>query len=181
MKQRVQILFLILIFIISCRNKNENKTKSVLDVKNNGIAHSKQITKQEKDNYLLDNTSNQDNGPIYMYCEKMPEFIGGETAFIEYLKKNIRYPRQAVLDKIEGRVIVKFVVQVTGKVADVQLIRGVRSDLDKECLRIVSTMPEWKPGMINGLPVAVSNSIPVRFLLNSSENLNGIFILPTKN
>ena len=54
-------------------------------------------------------------------------------------------------------------------------------DMDKECLRVMSTMPNWKPGMISGKPVAVSYSVPVRFLLQPGENLNGIYILPSKN
>jgi periplasmic protein TonB len=175
-----KILCLIMVFIISCQNRNDNNTKSISDEKKTEIANTALITKKEPDNYLLDNTSNQDNGPVYMYCEKMPEFIGGETAFTEFVKNNVKYPQQAVSDKIEGRVVIKFIVQVTGEISDVQLIRGIRKDLNDECIRVISRMPKWKPGMINGNPVSVSYSIPIRFLLNSTENLNGIYILPAK-
>src|SRR5664280_3910555 len=78
--------------------------------------------------------------------------------------------------QIEGRVVVKFIVRSTGEIGDVKVLRSIREDLDKECLRVMSTMPNWKPGMISGNPVAVSYSIHVRFLLQPGENLNGIYI-----
>jgi periplasmic protein TonB len=169
-----------MIVIISCKNKNDNKIKPITGINKTDIANVEIITKKEPDNYILDNTSNQNNGPVYMYCEKMPEFIGGETAFIEYVKNNVKYPQQAVSDKIEGRVVIKFIVRETGEIGDIQLLRSIRTDLNNECIRVISIMPKWKPGMINGNPVSVSYSIPIRFLLNSTENLNGIYILPTK-
>jgi bla regulator protein blaR1 len=181
MKQLGKILCLIMIVTISCKNRNDTIIKPISGVKKAEFADTGRITKKKPDNYILDNTSNQDKGPVYMYCEKMPEFIGGETAFFEYVKNNVKYPRQAVSDKIEGRVVIKFIVRATGEISDVQLIRPIRTDLNNECLKVISSMPKWKPGMIDGNPVSVSYSVPVRFLLNSTENLNGIYILPAKN
>jgi TonB family protein len=181
MKQIIKILSLVLLVIISCKNKNDNKIKSISFDKKNDSGSASLIRKVEPDNYIIDSTSNLENGPVYMYCETMPEFPGGKTAFNEYVKNNVRYSPRAVADKIEGRVIIKFIVNTDGEIGNVKIIRGVRDDLDKECLRVISGMPRWKPGMISGKPVPVSYSIPVRFLLNSGENLNGIFILPAKN
>jgi len=180
MKQAAKILCLILIFIVSCKSKNDNKIKLASVVKKTEISDSGAVSKKEADNYLLDNTANQDNGPVYMYCEKMPEFTGGEKAFFDYVRKNVKYPPLAVSDKIEGRVVIKFIVKATGEIEDVQLIRSIRKDMDNECIKVISGMPKWKPGMINEKPVSVSFSVPVRFLLNSTENLNGIYILPSK-
>jgi TonB family protein len=111
----------------------------------------------------------------------MPEFPGGDTAFTEYVKLNVKYPRLAVSDKIEGRVVIKFIVRVNGKIEDVEIIRRIRPDMDNECIRVISGMPEWKPGMINEKPVSVSYNITIRFLLKKSENLSGIYILPATN
>ena len=180
MKLTSKILCLILIFLVSCKPGNENRIKTVSVVKKSEISDSASVLKKEADNYLLDNTANQDNGPVYMYCEKMPEFPGGEKSFFDYIRKNVNYPKLAVSDKIEGRVVIKFIVRATGETGDVQLIRSIRKDMDNECIRVINGMPKWKPGMINDKPVSVSYSVPVRFLLNSAENLNGIYILPSK-
>jgi TonB family protein len=181
MKQIAIILFLVLTVPIGCKNKNDSKIKSSAPGQKTNIADTGTIKKNAQDNYLIDYTSNQDNGPVYMYCEKMPEFPGGETAFNDYIKNNVKYPQVAISDKKEGRVVIKFIVRASGEISDVQLIRGIRSDMDDECLRVVRVMPKWKPGMINNKPVAVSFSIPVRFLLKKTENLNGIYILPANN
>ena len=181
MKRVNKILLLLLLLTISCRNKNDYKGKTTFDDKKIDFADTSRIGKKGPDNYLIDYTSKQDSGPVYMYCESMPEFPGGETAFIDYLKRKIKYPQPAVSDKKEGRVVVKFIVRANGEIRDVQIIRTVRPDMDRECMRVISEMPEWKPGMISNKPVAVSYNIPIRFLLKKSENLNGIFILPSKN
>jgi TonB family protein len=181
MKQTAIILFLTLTIIIGCKSKKDSKIKSSVPGQEANIADTSTIKKNAQDNYLIDYTSNQDNGPVYMYCEKMPEFPGGETAFNEYIRNNVKYPGPAVSDRKEGRVIIKFIIRTSGEIGDVQLIRGIRSDMDDECLRVVRGMPKWKPGMINDKPVAVSFSIPVRFLLKKTENLNGIYILPAND
>jgi TonB family protein len=181
MKEFIKILFLVLVVMISCRNRNENKMIHTSNDRKNDKENSDQIKKEEPDNYIVDSTANQEYGPVYMYCETMPEFPGGKAAFNEYVKSKTKYPPGAVSDKIEGRVIIKFVIRTNGEIGEVKIIRGVRDDMDKECLRVISGMPDWKPGMIAGKPVSVSYSIPIRFLLNYSENLNGIFILPPKN
>lgn len=181
MKQIIKIFSLVLLIIISCKNKDDNKKISTFLDKKIDIGDTSQIRKVVQDNYIIDSTSKQDNGPVYMYCETMPEFPGGKSAFNEYVKNKTKYPPNAVSDKIEGRVIIKFVVRTGGEIGEVKIIRGLRDDLDRECIRVISGMPVWKPGMISGKPVSVSYSIPIRFLLKSSENLNGIFILPPKN
>jgi len=134
----------------------------------------------DTDNYLIDDTENQDKVPVYMYCEKMPVFPGGEDAFTSFVRKNVKYPPNAIKDKIEGRVIVKFIIRETGKHSDLKIIRSVMSDLDNECFRVLNGMPDWTPGMINGKPVAVSYSISIRFVLNDNGNLDGFYILPDK-
>jgi TonB family protein len=179
MKHFENILYLLLFILISCKSKSDNKIVMVSINENIEIADSGLIKKTEPDNYLIDNTANQDKGPVYMFCEKMPEFQGGETAFISYIRKHVNYPPNAVSDKIEGRVVMKFVVNASGEISDVQVLRRIRDDLDKECLRVFSGMPKWKPGLIAGKPVSVSYSIPVRFLLQKSDILNGIYILPS--
>ena len=132
-----------------------------------------------QDNFIIDNTSGQDRGPVYMYCEKMPEFPGGEEAFNDYLRTNIHYPEVAVSGKIEGRVVMKFIIREDGEKSDIQVMRRVRTEMDEECIKAIKNMPLWKPGTISGKPVSVSYSVTIRFLLTASEHLNGIYILPS--
>jgi TonB family protein len=178
MKNIISIWYLGVVLFSSCNSSNINKkTGSAIDIfPDTAITRVNQ--NNERDNYLLDEIENQDNGPIYMYCEKMPEFPGGEDAFINFVRNNVKYPQAAVKEKIEGRVVLKFIIRESGKYSDLRILRSVRPDLDDECLRVLQKMPVWTPGMIDGKPVAVSFSIPIRFILNDIGNLSGFYILP---
>jgi TonB family protein len=179
MTQIAKLLLMAMIIMVSCRSNTGNKAKPFSAARMSGTADSGSLTKQEADNYIIDNSVSQENGPVYMYCEKMPEFPGGEKEFVDYMRKNVKYPQGAVSDKIQGRVVIKFIIRETGKIGDIQLVKSIRKDLDDECVRVIRGMPGWKPGSIKEKPVSVSYSFPVRFLLTKTENLNGIYILPS--
>ena len=74
-----------------------------------------------------------------------PQFPGGDAALINFLNANVKYPPQAAQDKIEGKVIVQFMVKKTGKIDDVKVLRSVRKDLDDEAVRVVKMMPDFIP------------------------------------
>ena len=174
--QNIPVLFLFLIVVFSCKNVSTNKKPADIGTSVNDTAS----VVGESDNYILDETSSQDNGPVYMYCEKMPEFPGGEKAFYDYMKTSIVYPVAAVSDKKEGRVVLKFIITEKGQKSNIKIIRSIRPDIDNECINAINAMPAWEPGLINGKPVSVSFNITIRFLLENTGNLNGIFILPSK-
>ena len=93
MKNITKLLILGFIVFISCKTRNDSKIiPATTDIKA-GIPDTTILSKSVRDNYLIDNTSNQDNGPVYMFCEKMPEFPGGESAFTAYLKNKIKYSK----------------------------------------------------------------------------------------
>lgn len=96
------------------------------------------------------------------YAEVMPEFIGD---IYQYLNKTVRYPRAAVNAGIQGRVIVQFVVNEDGRIANAKLLRGIGGGCDEEALRVVNAMPAWKPGKQNGQPVKVYYKLPISFRL----------------
>ena len=102
---------------------------------------------------------------IFEYVEQMPEFPGGEDAMMAYISKNIKYPKAAVDNSVEGRVIVNFVVNEDGQITDVKTARGIGSGCDSEAERVVRSMPSWKSGKQNGKAVKVSYSLPVTFQL----------------
>ena len=102
---------------------------------------------------------------IFMVVEQMPEFPGGMAELMKFLGKNIKYPTIAQENGIQGRVIVQFVVNQDGSIVDPVVMRSVDPYLDKEALRVISTMPKWKPGMQRGKAVRVKYTVPVTFRL----------------
>ena len=101
-----------------------------------------------------------------MVVEDAPEFPGGTQALLDYLRKNIKYPAICRENNIQGRVLVSFVVNKDGAIVDPEVVRGVNPSLDKEALRVISGMPNWKPGSQRGKPVRVKYTVPVNFRLN---------------
>ena len=104
---------------------------------------------------------------IFQVVENMPEFPGGTQALLQYLKKNIKYPTICQEQGIQGRVVVQFVVNKDGSIVDPEVIKPINPYLDKEALRVVSTMPKWKPGEQRGKPVRVKFTLPVQFKLSN--------------
>lgn len=95
--------------------------------------------------------------------QEMPSFPGGESALLQYVSEQIKYPEDALMNRIQGTVILRFVVSPTGDIKDVELIRGVDPLLDSEAIMVISGMPRWKPGKQDGRPVPVYFTIPVVF------------------
>lgn len=108
----------------------------------------------------------------YDIVETMPDFPGGIGEMMKYLVKNIRYPKEMEEQKVEGRVIVTFVVRKNGEIADAKVVKSVHPQLDAEALRIINGMPNWTPGMQNGKPVNVKFALPVSFKLDSKTGSN---------
>lgn len=102
---------------------------------------------------------------VFMVVEQMPEFPGGMKELMTYLKDNIKYPKAAQDKKVQGRVIVQFVVEKDGTPTEFNVIRSVDPTLDAEALRVMKEMPKWKPGMQKGQAVRVKYTVPVSFKL----------------
>ena len=95
--------------------------------------------------------------------DPMPEFPGGKEQMNKFLTKNIRYPRSADKDGIQGTVLISFVVLESGKIDKIEIKQSVREDLDNEAIRVIMKMPNWKPGMVKGIPVKVRFTVPFIF------------------
>ena len=104
--------------------------------------------------------------PTYVWVPEMPEFPGGEEARVRYLAANLKYPQAALEAGISGTVYIYFVVDERGRVVDVSVLRGIGGGCDEEAVRVISHMPDWKPGRDNGRPVRVQHSIPIDFVLH---------------
>lgn len=103
---------------------------------------------------------------ILIFAEQMPEFPGGQEAMMKYFSKNVVYPKKAKENKIEGRVIGKFVVRNDGSIDSVEVLKGVNTEIDAEFVRVVKAMPKWEPGKQNGKNIAVKFTLPMLFKLN---------------
>ena len=100
---------------------------------------------------------------IYRSVEQMPMFPGGEYALMKHLQANIKYPPEAAKNNIEGRVIVQFVIDETGQVGEVKIVRPVSEELDAEAVRVVKALPKFEPGRQDGEAVSVWYTLPVMF------------------
>ncbi len=104
---------------------------------------------------------------IFVAVEQMAEFPGGQAALMKWLSQNIRYPEAAQQNDIQGRVVVKFVVEKDGSIGQATIAKGVDKDLDREALRVVKKMPKWQPGKNNGVAVRSYFNLPVTFKLQN--------------
>lgn len=107
---------------------------------------------------------------IYEVVEDMPEFPGGMSALVDFMSKNVKYPKSAIDNNIEGKTFVEFVVEKDGSVSNVRTKKGFDKDCDAEAERVVKAMPKWTPGKVGGEAVRVSFVLPVAFQLNAKQN-----------
>ncbi len=106
---------------------------------------------------------------VFRSVEQMPQFPGGEAALMKYLQSHIQYPPMAAENNVQGRVVVQFVVDKTGKVGEVKVVRSVDKDLDKEAVRVCKSLPKFTPGRQNGQAVSVWYTLPVTFKLQGTN------------
>ena len=110
-----------------------------------------------------------DNDRIYTVVEKMPQFPGGEKELMNFIGTNLRYPVVAQQNGIQGKIIVRFIVTISGKVENAEVVRGIDPTIDKEGLRVVNSLPDWIPGEQNEKKVAVYYTLPINFKLDDSK------------
>ena len=103
---------------------------------------------------------------VFDVVEQMPEFVGGQAELMKFLAENVHYPEAAYKLGKQGRVIVTFIVEADGSVSNAKIVKKVSDELDAEALRVIGTMPKWKPGMQNGKAVRVKYTIPITFRLS---------------
>ncbi|MGE5426686.1 MAG: energy transducer TonB [Methylococcaceae bacterium] len=107
----------------------------------------------------------EEDAPVFFIVEEMPEFPGGDAALRAFIAQSVKYPPIAAENGIQGKVYVSFVVGKDGGITQAKILRGVDPALDKEALRVVNSLPAWKPGKQGGKPVRVSYTVPISFVL----------------
>ena len=109
----------------------------------------------------------EDEEPVYFFpVETMPEFPGGVSALKKYIAKNLKYPSVAINNDIQGKVFVRFIITHKGEVDSVSVLKSVHPLLDKEAIRVVKELPDWKPETQRGKTLSVWYSLPVTFIIH---------------
>ena len=125
-----------------------------------------EIEDTESDEDEIIEIEEEDDEEFFMVVENMPEFPGGDAGLMKYIVNNVRYPAIAKEYNITGKVYVSFIVDKSGNVTDVKVVRGVDKNLDAEAVRVVKSLPKYKPGKQRGKPVRVMFTIPINFTLS---------------
>jgi TonB family protein len=147
MKNKIYLKFLVLFVLGFLCLQVRAQTQDVKD--------SASVVKGSKSNEVLNQT------------EQMPDFPGGVDKMYEYLSSNVVYPMEARKKKKQGKVVLTFVVTQSGEITDIMSVNEpIGYGIEEEAIRVVKAMPRWNPGMINGKPVTVKFTLPIRFALN---------------
>ena len=130
------------------------------------------VTKTLKDEVVVEKKEEKPKEvkeEVFRSVEQMPQFPGGEAALMKYLQSHINYPPMAAENNVQGKVVVQFVVDKTGKVGEVKVVRSVDKDLDREAVRVCKSLPKFTPGRQNGQAVSVWYTLPVTFKLQGTN------------
>lgn len=123
------------------------------------------VVREHKDEIIVEEKTPVNDNQVFTAVEQMPQFPGGDAELMKYLSTHIKYPQMAMENNVQGQVLVQFVVQKDGSIGEVKVVRSKDPDLDKEAVRVVKTLPNFIPGKMNGQPVNVWYTLPVRFKL----------------
>jgi protein TonB len=131
------------------------------------------INVEADDETIIDEAPIYEEGPqdveqeeIFVYLEDQPEFKGGDAAIMKYIRENVVYPEIARASGVQGTVHLTFVVEKDGSISNVKVLRGIGAGCDEEAIRVVKSMPAWKPGKQRGRPVRARFNLPIKFTLN---------------
>lgn len=139
-------------------------------------------TESTDDDYTLDNKSKstfykvpdeeKEDNKVYTDVDKKPEFPGGYSALYKFIADHLKYPEMSKMKRIQGKVLVRFIVGKQGEVENPEIVKGVAHDLDAEAIRVVKSLPKWIPGSHKGKNVRVSSTVSVNFKLDEQPIVN---------
>lgn len=124
---------------------------------------------QRNDTSYVEAKDKIETDKVYQVVEKMPEFPGGKQRLLNWVMKNIQYPAEARRKGVQGRVVITFVINKNGKAVEPVIVQSVDPLLDKEAIRLINSMPKWKPGEEKGEPVRVKFTMPINFRLSGGN------------
>ena len=147
------------------KRKRKTVAKSHVTKAEDHVIYQEPKATTEYEDSIASESTVEHSSKVYDVVEQMPSFPGGQAALMQYLSTHVKYPAVAEENGIQGRVTVGFVINTDGSISDAKIMKSVDPSLDKEAVRVVTTMPRWIPGKQNGEPVRVKYFIPVVFRL----------------
>ncbi|NDW13176.1 M56 family peptidase [Bacteroides sp. 214] len=162
------LLFVPLLVLLLLISNIDSVARNTSNLLKNVLPESSEITQDAVETAQLPQDQEpqkktNDEEEAFEIAEVTPEYPGGLPALMSFLSQNVQYPAKAAEKKIEGTVTVKFIVNKDGSISDAIILRGVEPSLDAEALRVINSMPKWKPGKQRGKEVRVKYTIPIRF------------------
>ena len=121
---------------------------------------------ESDEDVMVEFVEEESDDEFFMVVEDMPAFPGGDLGLMKFIQRNVKYPPIAKEYNIEGKVYISFIVDKSGSVTNVKIVRGVDKNLDAEAVRVVKLLPKYKPGKQRGKPVRVMFTIPINFTLS---------------
>ncbi len=109
------------------------------------------------------NTADEENPLHFRVVEDMPQFPGGQAAFVKFLTVHLRYPSSAQQLRMQGKVAATFIVERDGQISDIRIVQSLYPECDNEALRVLRKMPKWTPGRQNGEPCRTMVCVPIVF------------------
>jgi len=159
-----------------------NSAKNILSTTKNAVAENQNAVFIKNDEVVdaenvnqetvvaIQDASQTDNSKVYTVVEKMPQFPGGEEVLTQYINRNVKYPVDAFQKGIQGKLIVRFTVNESGKIGNVEIIRALCPSIDAEGIRVIKSLPDFTPGEQNGKKVAVWYTMPIIFRLDDGHD-----------
>lgn len=148
------------------RNKITKLENEILILEKDNIRLFKKGNENEKKIRQLEEKINPSPKTASLnFAEVKPEFPGGNREMMLFIVRNIKYPEIAIENNVQGKVYVEFFVNIDGSISETKVLRGIGYGCDKEAIRVVNLMPNWKPGQQKGKPVRVKFRLPVSFRL----------------
>jgi TonB family protein len=152
--------------VVNKTKKALTATQDTVKMQKNNLSKEQTTTKSTtKFTAPVIKADKQNGTGTYTMVEKMPQYPGGEKALLDYISRNVIYPINAQEKGIQGKVIIRFVVNKMGKVENAEILRGLNPSIDAEGLRVVSSLPDWIPGEQKGKKVSVYYTLPITFKL----------------
>ena len=151
---------------VNAQNQKQDSTENKAPIKSNSIKLNLKdsIQSAESDEKTL--------CYVVLELETMPVYPGGgQEKLVEYLSKNIIYPKEAISKKIQGNVICRFKINNDGSITNIEVVRSIDPLLDTEAIRVINTLPKFKPGTQNNKPVSVYITLPIKFILQKDNNV----------
>lgn len=118
---------------------------------------------------LSQNGTTESHEPVLEFPEKEAVFPGGSEAMVRFIIDNVQYPNEAIENNEQGKVFVSFLVETDGSLTNIRIERGASASLDAEAIRLVTSMPKWTPGELNGKKVRCRCRLPINFTLDGGE------------